>query len=896
MGSKYKFSVVMPVYNVELFVRESIESVLNQDIGIENIQLILVNDGSKDSSGEICKGYAEKYPENCLYVEKENGGVSSARNLGLDYVQGELVSFLDSDDKLSPNAFSAVYDFYRVNKYNVDIIAIPMYFFDGQTGEHILNYKFKKTRVIDLDSEWQNPQLSLSSAFVKSACLAELRFDTRLKYAEDAQLILKILSDKHRLGVVCEAAYLYRKRSAGEASAIQSGTTKKAWYIDYMLYFTHYIISYYTENYGYVPLFVQNTLMYDLQWRFKLLKIPDGVLSKNEKDEYFNLLHGAMQYIDEIVILNQKNLGRENKIYLLKQKRGNDFKISRLADDIGIVSNDKMVIKASSFPNKVEFISVKDNVLFLEGRFTPLYDLEGGFKLTAVYNDKSYIADLRIQHTETADYGRLYERYSYRLEIPLNKDIKEKEVILFFTETQGMKIPLTGLSEGKFLPVCKKYINSHCRLGDYIIQLKSNAVEIQPYAKEKAKALEKSFLKELWETNGAAEKKAVIARKIVRLINKIKLRPIWIISDRTLKAGDNGEAFFRYMVKNHKNINSYFVLGGQSGDYKKIKKIGKVIKKDSFKHKLLLLCSDYIISSHGEDDIFNPFIGYSDPYRDVLSGRKFIFLQHGITQNDMSGWLCKYNKNFYGFVTAANPEYASISDEKSRYFYDRENVWLVGFPRFDRLTDSEKKQITIMPTWRKYLMTEYERETGRWTLSLNFKKSKYFNFYNSLINHPKLLAAADKYGYKIAFFPHPTMQSHMDIFTKNNKVEFLSPYSEYREIYSSSSLVLSDYSSAVFDFGYLKKPVIYTQFDKEQFFSGEHVCRKGYFDYERDGFGEVEYDLESTVDRIIEYMENGCKMKEVYKKRVDEFFAFNDKNNCERLYQRITELEKIRQC
>ena len=108
--------------------------------------------------------------------------------------------------------------------------------------------------------------------------------------------------------------------------------------------------------------------------------------------------------------------------------------------------------------------------------------------------------------------------------------------------------------------------------------------------------------------------------------------------------------------------------------------------------------------------------------------------------------------------------------------------------------------------------------------------------------------------------------------------------------------MLSDYSSAVFDFGYLKKPVIYTQFDKEQFFSGEHVCRKGYFDYERDGFGEVEYDLDSTVDRIIEYMENGCKMKEVYKKRVDEFFAFNDKNNCERLYQRITELEKIRQC
>ena len=94
----------------------------------------------------------------------------------------------------------------------------------------------------------------------------------------------------------------------------------------------------------------------------------------------------------------------------------------------------------------------------------------------------------------------------------------------------------------------------------------------------------------------------------------------------------------------------------------------------------------------------------------------------------------------------------------------------------------------------------------------------------------------------------------------------------------------------MFDFAYLRKPVIYTQFDQEEFFAGEHVYTKGYFDYERDGFGEVECDLDATVDRIIEYMENGCELKDKYRQRIDNFYAFNDRNNCERVYQKIMEL------
>ena len=96
----------------------------------------------------------------------------------------------------------------------------------------------------------------------------------------------------------------------------------------------------------------------------------------------------------------------------------------------------------------------------------------------------------------------------------------------------------------------------------------------------------------------------------------------------------------------------------------------------------------------------------------------------------------------------------------------------------------------------------------------------------------------------------------------------------------------------MFDFAYLNKPVLYCQFDRDDFFSGKHTYNKGYFDYEKDGFGEVEYNLEDTVERIIEYANNGCQLKEKYKKRIEEVFAYHDQNNCERIYQKLINMRE----
>jgi len=95
-----KTSVIVPVYNAEKYLDKCIQSILNQDY--KNIEVILIDDGSLDNSGNICDEYA-KVDSRVKVVHKKNGGVSSARNCGIDIATGEFIMFVDSDDYIEYN-------------------------------------------------------------------------------------------------------------------------------------------------------------------------------------------------------------------------------------------------------------------------------------------------------------------------------------------------------------------------------------------------------------------------------------------------------------------------------------------------------------------------------------------------------------------------------------------------------------------------------------------------------------------------------------------------------------------------------------------------------------------------------------------------------------------------
>lgn len=481
------------------------------------------------------------------------------------------------------------------------------------------------------------------------------------------------------------------------------------------------------------------------------------------------------------------------------------------------------------------------------------------------------------------------ERYlTFKVALPL--EAGKKQNLEFYCEKDGLRIRLQNLQYGRYFPISDKYARNFYATKEWILTQDNETLMLSPRRIGSFLWHELQLCQELLATKHKIARNSVLSRLLLHVLKPFKRKPIWLISDRASKAGDNGEAFFRYVRENHPEIDARFVINGDCPDYAAMQKIGPVVKKDSFVHKILHLLSDCVISSHGEVDIYNPFYRSYEPYRNLLAKDKYVFLQHGIIKDDLSGWLKRNNKKLSGFITAAIPEHSSILD--GAYEYNERQVWLTVFPRFDRLYKEEEKWITIMPTWRAYLMGTHDLHNGTRVLKAGTENSEYVAFYNSLLNNERLCAAARQYGYQLKFLPHPEMQIHLDVFEKNSAVDYLGYEMEYREIYAKSNLVITDYSSAVFDFAYLRKPVMYLHFDADEFFCGNHVYTKGYFDYERDGLGEVEYDLDSTVDRIIEYMENGCQLKDKYRERIDNFFAFNDQNNCQRVFEKIMELQQ----
>ncbi len=361
-------------------------------------------------------------------------------------------------------------------------------------------------------------------------------------------------------------------------------------------------------------------------------------------------------------------------------------------------------------------------------------------------------------------------------------------------------------------------------------------------------------------------------------------KPVWLVMDRINVAGDNGEHLYKYILsQNNKDIKSYFVLAKGVPDADRLSKMGKVVNYGSVKHKLLLLMCSELISSQAEDNIYNPW-GSDGKYVKDLLNYNFDFLQHGIIKDNLSDWLNKFNKNLKLFVTSAKPEYKSIL--KDDYLYGKDVVRLTGLPRYDNLySDAEpKKSILIMPTWRMGLTLPVNIE-GVHPYNPLFKDSSFYEFYQELISDERLNATMEKYGYTGRFVLHAHHLRQIEDF-KPTKNFTMVEKPDYQEEFKNNALLVTDYSSVAFDFAYLKKPVIYAQFDEEDFYLNQ-IYNKGYFDYKSAGLGDVYKTKEEVIDRIINYIETGCVIDSMYIDRINDFYEYFDNNNSKRVYDII---------
>ena len=883
----FDFSVIMPLYNVEYYLKEAIDSIINQTLNFEeNIQLILVDDGSPDDSLKIAQAYQEKYPKNIIVLSKENGGVSSARNLGIEYATGKYINFMDSDDKISQNTFEEVKNFFDKHPSDdYDIVAIPVEFFESWDGDHFLNYKFEECQsdFVDLFEEPDFYQCFVNSIFVKKEAIGDLKFDTRLIHFEDGVFVNKILMKKMKYGLVRNGLYYYRKRSTPQAT--NTSIFKKEYFTDRFKYAYMELINESIGIFGHVPKFLQNMFVYDIRWIATVEdfnEVMQNVFDQEEEiNEFYDYLDKILSYIDTDVILKHKVIPSYVKTFLVYLKN-KEFHIETRKGKVFLKSDDNILNRLHNRNIWIDIVDLRDGFLNISGslgsacdnRFIRIEAIKKSKGKETIYESKFY--DYWNTNRKTQDLFSIPWRffYNFDVKIPIAEDEVSNISFRVIYEEDDSKVVMKGKIKFREYADLSE-TNDYSVRDNHIILFRDNRFYIEKYSFVKMLKNEYRTFSHLLDNINQDSLKAVFYRlNYLILFPFMKNKDIWIFMDRQNSSGDNATHLFDYSVNEEDDIKKYFAIDKDIEDYGVLKKAHgkKILPFGSFKHKILYLFANKIISSHPDYPILNPF--YADETQEFYTGlctAGIYFLQHGVPAYDLSSWLRKYDHNLSLLLAVSDLDYNSLVEN---YNYDQDLIQILGFPRFDNLSnDNMKKRIVILFTWRRFIANEE-----------SLVHSEYYSRINSLINNEELIQKAKEKGFEIVFKMHPNAMEFIDLFEKNEYVTF-DTESRYHDIICDSALMITDYSSVSYDFAYLKKPIVYYQYADDYHFDSDSA----YLNNTDSGFGDVVKEEEDLINKIIYYLDNDCVMEEKYKDNVDKFFKFTDKNNSKRVHNWIKE-------
>lgn len=820
-NGNHDYTVVSAVYNVGRYLEQYFKSLTTQRLNFKNnLYLILVDDGSTDESAEIIKKWQRKYPNNIQYISKLNGGQASARNLGLQYVKTEWVTFIDPDDFIDNNYFLSV-DRFIEEKKNQEIKLIScnfIFYFDDVKlfkDTHPLKYRFSKgDQLIPIKNMGKHVQLSVNSVFFETKKIQEneIVFDEEIKpNYEDAEFITKYLFplQSGNVAFLKSAKYFYRKRSDG-TSTLDKAWEKPGLYDVVLQKGCINSMKKYLDSGQEIPESLQIKILYHLFWylkryinnRERLSFLTDIEICKFEEQ-----VRKIFSMIDDKVIMQFSLAGCwfYHKVGMLGCFKNSDPAFQ--------------IVYVESYDTVKELVQLR--------YFTRAHELE-----SLLVNG----IDITPSFTKTIRHDFLGKNF-----------VNERRLWVKLHSSSLLKVEISG----------------------------KNA-NISLAAKQEKNGLRGTAIVEHF-------RKSTPSYPI-----NLAYKGAWLLMDRDSCADDNAEHLYRYIQKNIPEINIFFALRKESNDWDRLKSEGfNLLNFGSNEHINVLQNCSKVISSHADYSITN-FLGPK-----MLHNRHFVFLQHGVIKDDLSRWL-NSKDNIDCFITASKPEFDSIISNNSGYKYSKKEVVLTGLPRHDSLISNinqDARTILIMPTWRSNIVGEANKIGSQREINKSFKDTEYFKHWNSVLHSEKLRTYSDKYNYKVLFLPHINIMPYIEFFDTPEFIEIVKDR-RIQEVFSNSSLLITDYSSVAFDMAVQSKSTLYYQFDEDQIFNGSHTYAKGYFDYRKDGFGNVattENDFFIFLDNMLS---NGAKTTELIQQRINSTLTLRDGNSCQRVLEAILALDK----
>lgn len=856
MEFEYKVTVIVPVYNAEKNIDRTMQSLFQQTIAQELVEIILIDDGSTDDSPRICDRYAEGH-ENVRVIHQENKGVSAARNAGIRAAQGKYLLYLDSDDTISKESLKNITEFFDLHYEKIDLVTYPLLYNyeDGATASHWRYDKYlTRTGTYSLEKYPYIVQTSINVC-VKNQSSAQF-FDTTMVLDEDQLHNTQLLSRVAVIGFVKEAQYNYF-RTKGSSSSVKL-YLPSAFNLHNATYGQFLDIGNTNKS---MRRYCTSMVLYNINWRLTSDILLPHHLSGQEYAAAMQTFVSILNKIPNKDILTYPDMDEVHRYYLLSLKTENRPFVSAEEESFAVVDVTGELRRYKDMLTVVTRSSIENGKLYLLAYIKCLVAsfLQEPPSVYAVINGRQR----KKLDTFTSDFNRYYSKMktgdfpAFHFEIDL-KEVKSFsfEVAFYgctyktkfwFTKTQGLgNQPQYYLTDGNYRVSASK---------DTLLVEEGQYPAPRPSANAKITAC--------------------------RTLMGTSRQRIWLYVDR-IGVYDNAYYQFKHDIAINDGVKRYYIFDGEQSEVYHLftgLERTRLVKFNSPRHKILYSNAEYVLTSFVDAVYYRPFDLETYSYYRGVCRAQIIYLQHGI----LHAKLPQYRKE------KLEVDKVVISGEYERNLFTNEcgfretDLIPSGMPRLD-IPDrgrQAKKKILYAPSWRDYLTRGFINRCWQPVSASDLQNSSYFKGLVNFLSDPKLLDGLREYGYSIELKLHPIFKMYEDIFKDALPLQSF-PSDEIRtEEYAA---LITDFSSYLFDFAYLNRPIFNYVPDIVEFKAGLNSYRELYIPLE-EGLGLFLPHMDEMVNQIVKSMRNGFSLQPVYKERMDKVFYHYEASHSDALYK-----------
>lgn len=367
----------------------------------------------------------------------------------------------------------------------------------------------------------------------------------------------------------------------------------------------------------------------------------------------------------------------------------------------------------------------------------------------------------------------------------------------------------------------------------------------------------------------------------LRLLTKpfVPRGPIWLLGERRETARDNGFAFFAHLRRERPEAPIYYVIAKDSPMVAGVAPLGHVVWHSSLRHRILMLHAAVLANAYSIKHML-PSRWRPGAYMNQCAwrvGARRVYLKHGV---HVSPDAVKRSNGGYDLVATVGRSEADALAATSGY--TAVQLRHTGLARYDNLVpERPSRTVLFMPTWRRYLVPKLFGSDD--TVLVGYQGSTYQRFVHGLLANDALAKTLQRHDLTLQVVPHYNLAGllHPDHLGSDRITILDGTTADIPQLLRSCALLLTDYSSVQFDVAYVGAPVVYAQFDRDEYATGHGAT--SWFDAQQDGFGPVVTTIRDTVRILDAYAARGFVREAHYDERVARVFAHEDQGNCARI-------------